>query len=56
MSLHGTHRLGGLLSTTALNMLVLPALYWLFGDQTSGAPVDQLASGNATHTLEARPS
>ncbi|MBA2457863.1 MAG: efflux RND transporter permease subunit, partial [Gemmatimonadales bacterium] len=36
--------LGGLLSATALNMLVLPALYWLFGewrvlprDQRSGA-------------------
>jgi len=25
--------LGGLLSATALNMLVLPALYWLFGDR-----------------------
>jgi copper/silver efflux system protein len=26
--------LGGLLSATALNMVVLPALYWLFGDRT----------------------
>jgi copper/silver efflux system protein len=26
--------LGGLISATALNMLVLPALYWLFGEQT----------------------
>jgi CzcA family heavy metal efflux pump len=26
--------LGGLLSATALNMLVLPALYWLFGEQS----------------------
>lgn len=25
--------LGGLLSATALNMLVLPALYWVFGDR-----------------------
>jgi len=25
--------LGGLLSATALNMLVLPALYWLFGER-----------------------
>ena len=28
--------LGGLLSATALNMVVVPALYWLFGDR--GAP------------------
>ncbi len=28
--------LGGLLSATALNMLVLPALYWMYGDRTSG--------------------
>lgn len=26
--------LGGLLSATALNMLVLPALYWVFGDRS----------------------
>jgi Cu/Ag efflux pump CusA len=26
--------LGGLLSATALNMLVLPALYWLYGERT----------------------
>ncbi len=26
--------LGGLLSATALNMVVLPALYWLYGDRT----------------------
>ena len=30
--------LGGLLSATALNMIVLPALYWIFGDRTPGAP------------------
>lgn len=30
--------LGGLLSATALNMLVLPALYWLYGDRVA-APV-----------------
>ena len=29
--------LGGLLSATALNMLVLPALYWMFGDRTPDA-------------------
>jgi Cu/Ag efflux pump CusA len=27
--------LGGLLSATALNMVVLPALYWLFGDRAA---------------------
>ncbi len=26
--------LGGLLSATALNMVVLPALYWVFGERT----------------------
>jgi Cu/Ag efflux pump CusA len=26
--------LGGLLSATALNMLVLPALYWMYGERT----------------------
>jgi Cu/Ag efflux pump CusA len=25
--------LGGLLSATALNMVVLPALYWLYGER-----------------------
>ena len=29
--------LGGLLSATALNMLVLPALYWLYGERTVAA-------------------
>ena len=29
--------LGGLLSATALNMLVLPALYWLYGDRVVDA-------------------
>jgi Cu/Ag efflux pump CusA len=28
--------LGGLLSATVLNMVVLPALYWLYGDRTAG--------------------
>ncbi len=31
--------LGGLLSATALNMIVLPALYWLFGDRIPDAPI-----------------
>ena len=26
--------LGGLLSATALNMVVLPALYWLYGERS----------------------
>jgi Cu/Ag efflux pump CusA len=30
--------LGGLLSATALNMVVLPALYWLYGERTVAAP------------------
>ena len=29
--------LGGLLSATALNMLVLPALYWLYGERSVAA-------------------
>jgi CzcA family heavy metal efflux pump len=29
--------LGGLLSATALNMIVVPALYWLFGDRMAAA-------------------
>jgi CzcA family heavy metal efflux pump len=31
--------LGGLLSATALNMIVLPALYWLWGDRAAPAPI-----------------
>ncbi|MBP9199401.1 MAG: efflux RND transporter permease subunit [Gemmatimonadales bacterium] len=30
--------LGGLLSATALNMVVLPALYWMFGERVARAP------------------
>ncbi len=29
--------LGGLLSATALNMIVLPALYWMYGDRSAGS-------------------
>ena len=41
--------LGGLLSATALNMLVLPALYWLFGDRVAAPAVasDQLSESYA---------
>ena len=35
--------LGGLLSATALNMVVLPALYWKYGDRSSGS--DALEGG-----------
>jgi CzcA family heavy metal efflux pump len=31
--------LGGLLSATALNMIVLPALYWLYGDKVPASAV-----------------
>ena len=35
--------LGGLLSATALNMVVLPSLYWLYGDrQVAGAAPERL--------------
>ena len=33
--------IGGLLSATALNMVVVPALYWLFGDRQAPAVIDQ---------------
>ena len=43
--------LGGLLSATALNMLVLPALYWLYGDRVivtqDAADVDGLPTPKA---------
>jgi Cu/Ag efflux pump CusA len=43
--------LGGLLSATALNMLVLPALYWLYGERTVAQEDDvaeHLVSGDRT--------
>jgi CzcA family heavy metal efflux pump len=41
--------LGGLLSATALNMLVLPALYWLYGERSPArAPAEEnLSAGEA---------
>jgi len=33
--------LGGLISATALNMVVLPALYWLFGSRVAPGQVEQ---------------
>jgi copper/silver efflux system protein len=35
--------LGGLLSATALNMVVLPALYWLYGERVPGGGEDDVA-------------
>ena len=35
--------LGGLISATALNMVVLPALYWLYGERTAEAPTTEAA-------------
>jgi Cu/Ag efflux pump CusA len=40
--------LGGLLSATALNMIVLPALYWMFGD----APVHATVIGADPRALQ----
>ncbi|MDQ3242181.1 MAG: efflux RND transporter permease subunit, partial [Gemmatimonadota bacterium] len=49
--------LGGLLSATALNMLVLPALYWMFGSRTvESADVVVRTSGvSAGPRLEVQP-
>jgi Cu/Ag efflux pump CusA len=45
--------LGGLLSATALNMIVLPALYWMFGEQrvhdTEAEDVNTLSSDRHPH-------
>ena len=41
--------LGGLLSATALNMVVLPALYWLYGERTVDPADQQAAAGNHSH-------
>ena len=48
--------LGGLFSATALNMVVLPALYWLYGERAvvpeeAGAEGLQVRSGLATVRL-----
>ncbi len=39
--------LGGLLSATALNMIVLPALYWMFGDRSP----DAVRAGGETESI-----
>ncbi|MGZ8491636.1 MAG: efflux RND transporter permease subunit [Gemmatirosa sp.] len=43
--------LGGLLSSTALNMVVLPALYWLYGERV----VALAGAEDAEDVLDARP-
>ena len=43
--------LGGLLSSTALNMVVLPALYWLYGERV----VAPAGAEDTEHVLDARP-
>jgi len=45
--------LGGLLSATALNMVVLPALYWLYGDRDAPRTVDMEAEAFAADPREA---
>ena len=49
--------LGGLLSATALNMLVLPALYWMFGSRTveSTDVVVRTSGVSAGSRLEVQP-
>lgn len=41
--------LGGLLSATALNMVVLPALYWLFGEQRVPSEAEAREPALLTH-------
>jgi Cu/Ag efflux pump CusA len=43
--------LGGLISATALNMVVLPALYWLYGERTVAAETSEVdrALGDIDH-------
>lgn len=50
--------LGGLISATALNMVVLPALYWLFGDRSPAATGadDPLAESVTTEPRIGRPA
>jgi Cu/Ag efflux pump CusA len=44
--------LGGLLSATALNMVVVPALYWLYGDRVvEAAPHAATASGQVREEI-----
>jgi len=43
--------LGGLISATALNMVVLPALYWLFGEEAAPAQNDEGLSFESAQQL-----
>ena len=47
--------LGGLLSATALNMIVLPALCWILGPQVIGAS-DERESLEADATAQGYPT
>jgi Cu/Ag efflux pump CusA len=47
--------LGGLLSATALNMLVLPALYWLYGDRLPAPAADAASDLFPSATPPAHP-
>jgi CzcA family heavy metal efflux pump len=48
--------LGGLLSATALNMLVLPALYWLYGEKQRATEEDPDRSGAGQLAPKAAPA
>jgi Cu/Ag efflux pump CusA len=50
--------LGGLLSSTALNMVVLPALYWLWGDREApdALPEDESLRAEPTRVIAEAPA
>ena len=47
--------LGGLLSATALNMIVLPALYWMFGERAADVSVERGESGALSRAVHRDP-
>ncbi len=48
--------LGGLLSSTALNMVILPALYWLYGERVAAADAAWERNANALVHHEVLPA
>ena len=48
--------LGGLLSATALNMVVLPALYWLYGERSLAAEPAEMLEVTDTVRVAPRPA